>query len=80
MMEDGMGMLYNTKKPSDALDGMASGFGNMGKGLLAGVAAVGVMTTLGAKSEGAKGAAKGFGAGLVAGVGLICAGAGTGVY
>ena len=73
-------MLYNTKKPSDALDGIGSGLGNMGKGILAGFAAMGAMTAVGAKTEGAKGAAKGFGAGLLAGVGLIAAGAGTGIY
>lgn len=80
MMEESVGMLYNTKKPADAIDGVTSGLGNMGKGILAGFAAVGAMTAVGAKAEGAKGAAKGFGTGLIAGIGLIAAGAGTGIY
>lgn len=59
---------------------MTSGLGNIVKGSLAGVAAIGAFTALGAKEQGAKGALKGFGVGLAAGVGLALAGAGTGVY
>ena len=77
---DAFGMVYNVKKPASAVDGVTSGLGNVLKGGLAGVAAVGAMTAVGAKEQGAKGALKGFGAGLVAGVGLAAAGVGTGVY
>jgi hypothetical protein len=77
---EAFGMVYNTKKPADAGDGITSGLGNIIKGSLAGVAAIGAGTYIGAKEQGAKGALKGFGAGLVAGVGLITAGAGTGLY
>ena len=80
MMDETVGLLYNTKKPADALDGLGSGLGNMGKGVLAGFADIGAMTAVGAKAEGAKGAAKGFGTGLLAGVGLIAGGIGTGCY
>ena len=73
-------MVYNTKKPAGAGDGLSSGLGNIVKGGLAGVAAVGACTYMGAKEQGAKGALKGLGAGLVAGVGLAAAGAGTGLY
>ena len=73
-------MVYNIKKPASAADGFTSGLGNIVKGSLAGVAAVGACTVIGAKEQGAKGAVKGLGAGLVAGVGLALAGAGTGVY
>lgn len=73
-------MLYNVKKPAHFGDGLSSGLGNMGKGVLAGGAALIGMTVVGAKQEGVKGAAKGFGTGLVAGIGLIIAGAATGLY
>jgi hypothetical protein len=73
-------MVYNVKKPADAVDGISSGLGNIIKGSLAGVAAIGACTAMGAKEQGAKGALKGFGIGLVSGVGLALAGAGTGVY
>ena len=73
-------MVYNTKKPAGAVDGFTSGLGNIFKGSLAGVAAIGACTAMGAKEQGAKGALKGFGVGLAAGVGLAIAGAGTGVY
>ena len=42
-------MVYNTKKPRGALDGMTSGLGNIVKGSLAGVAAIGACTAVGAK-------------------------------
>ena len=73
-------MVYNVKKPAGVGDGLTSGLGNILKGGLAGVAAVGACTYMGAKEQGAKGAIKGLGAGLVAGVGLAAAGAGTGLY
>jgi len=79
-MKEGLGQIYNTKKPADAIDGMASGAGNIGKGFLAGGAALVGMTVVGAKEQGVKGAAKGFGAGLLSGIGLVAAGAGTGIY
>lgn len=77
---EAFGMVYNTKKPAGAGDGLSSGLGNIVKGSLAGVAAIGACTYMGAKEQGAKGALKGLGAGLVAGVGLAAAGAGTGLY
>jgi hypothetical protein len=43
------GMIYNVKKPAGAADGFASGLGNMVKGTVAGVAAVGACTYMGAK-------------------------------
>ena len=49
MMSDGFGMLYNTKKPASAIGGLTSGIGNMGKGVVAGVASIGVCTAVGAK-------------------------------
>jgi len=48
-MSEGIGMLYNTKKPASAIGGTLSGVGNIGKGVVAGVASVGVMTAVGAK-------------------------------
>lgn len=74
------GMLYNTKKPKHAGDGITSGVGNIVKGAGAGVAAIGAMTYGGAKAQGVKGALKGFGVGVVSAVGLTAAGVGTGVY
>jgi hypothetical protein len=79
-MKDGFDMVYNTKKPATVAGGLSSGLGNMGKGVLAGGAAWVAMTAVGAKEHGAKGAAKGFAGGLVAAVGLSCAGVATGVY
>lgn len=73
-------MIYNTKKPEHAGDGIMSGLGNIAKGTGAGLLAWGALTAAGAKSEGVKGGLKGFGLGLMAGVGLASAGVGTGVY
>ena len=75
-----IGMIYNTKKPEHAGDGIMSGLGNIVKGTGAGLVAMGGMTYAGAKSEGVKGGLKGFGLGLVSGIGLAAAGVGTGVY
>ena len=78
--KNALGMLYNTKKPEHAGDGLTSGLGNMAKGLLAGGAAIGAMTAVGAKEGGISGGIKGFGVGLLAGGGLAIGGLGTGVY
>jgi hypothetical protein len=48
-MSKGFDMLYNTKKPAHFGDGLSSGLGNMGKGVLAGGAALIGMTVVGAK-------------------------------
>jgi len=48
-MKKGVGMLYNTKKPEHAGDGLLSGLGNIAKGAGAGIVAVGAMTAGGAK-------------------------------
>jgi hypothetical protein len=48
-MQEGFGMIYNVKKPATAAGGLASGLGNMGKGVLAGGAAWVAMTAVGAK-------------------------------
>ena len=74
------GMIYNTKKPEHAGDGIMSGLGNIAKGTGAGLVALGGLTYAGAKSEGLKGGLKGFGVGLMSGIGLAAAGVGTGVY
>ena len=68
-------MIYNTKKPAHAGDGLLSGVGNIVKGSLAAVATPFVATLAGAKSSGAKGAAYGLAGGCIAG-GLML---GTGV-
>ena len=79
-MKDGFEMIYNVKKPATVAGGLSSGLGNMVKGVSAGGAAWVAMTYVGAKEQGAKGAAKGFAGGFVAAVGLSCAGVATGGY
>ena len=74
-----IGMVYNTKKPKHAGDGLISGVGNVVKGAGAGVVACGAMTYAGAKTKGVKGFFGGLALGAVAGVGLATAGAVTGV-
>lgn len=44
------GMIYNTKKPKHAGDGISSGVGNIVKGTGAGLVAIGAMTVGGAKA------------------------------
>ena len=78
--QEAMGSFFSTKKPKNASDGLAQGLGNAGKGVLGGLTAAVAMPYLGAKAEGGKGFAKGLGAGVVTGFGMIAAGVGTGVY
>jgi len=47
-LNKGFGMLYNVKKPAHLGDGLSSGIGNMGKGVLAGGAALIGLTVVGA--------------------------------
>ena len=78
---------FSTKKPRDAMDGMASGAGNIFKGIAAGTAVLFAAPVAGAvegaKSGGATGAVKGFGVGLGAGIaggaGIAAAGTATGM-
>ena len=59
---------------------LASGLGNIVKGGLGAIAAPIAGAAVGASADGFVGGAKGFGMGLLAGVGLAVAGAGTGLY
>uniref|UniRef100_A0A7S2SMW4 J domain-containing protein n=1 Tax=Mucochytrium quahogii TaxID=96639 RepID=A0A7S2SMW4_9STRA len=72
--------LFSTRKPKHAMAGLSSGAKNVGKGVVAGVAAAVTLPYLGAQQEGAVGFAKGVGAGLVGLVALPVGGIATGAY
>jgi predicted transcriptional regulator len=78
-LKKAIGLVYNTKKPKHAGDGITSGVGNVVKGTGAGLVAWGAMTYAGGKEQGVKGVFKGFGLGALAAGGLAAAGAVTGV-
>ncbi|GBG28648.1 DnaJ family protein [Hondaea fermentalgiana] len=72
--------IFSTRRPKDVTAGLSSGLKNVGKGVLAGVAAAVSMPVLGARESGASGFAKGLAMGVVAGVSLPVGGVLTGAY
>ena len=70
---------FSLRRPKDAASGLNSGLKSVGKGALAGAAALIAAPIAGAKAEGASGFFKGLGAGLAAAVVLPVVGAGVGV-
>ncbi|CCW71616.1 unnamed protein product [Phytomonas sp. Hart1] len=73
---DAMTGIFQHRNPKHALEGLCDGVCNVATGVGLGVAALITATSAGASEEGALGAAKGFGAGLVGLAGL----AGYGTY
>jgi curved DNA-binding protein CbpA len=71
--------LFSTRRPQHLGAGIASGLKNIARGVAAGAASLVAMPVVGYKQEGAVGAAKGVGIGIVSCAALSLAGAATGV-
>jgi len=71
-------VLFSTRRPKDAMAGFSSGIKNVGKGVVAGVAAAVSLPVMGAREGGVGGFAKGVAAGVFAGVALPVGGVVTG--
>lgn len=77
--KEAMSKFFAQTRPKDALDGLGRGFQTAGTSILAGVGSMVASTVHGAQREGALGAVKGFGAGLVGGLAIAVGGAACGV-
>ena len=72
-------MVFNTKKPADCIDGTLAGVGNITKGTLIGVAAMGTITVVETKDRGCVGCFSGFGKCVFVFIGLTFVGVVTGI-
>jgi len=72
--------LFSTRKPKDAIAGVASGVKSVGKGVLAGVASLVANPIMGAREEGVSGFFKGCAAGVASAVILPVTGVGVACY
>uniref|UniRef100_A0A7S1Q9M7 J domain-containing protein n=1 Tax=Neobodo designis TaxID=312471 RepID=A0A7S1Q9M7_NEODS len=70
--------IFSTRRPQHFAAGVSSGLKNFARGVAGGAASLVAMPVVGYKQEGAKGAAKGFGLGVLSCAAMSLAGATTG--
>ena len=77
-MQEMMGSVFSTKRPKDAMAGLASGLKTIGKGACVGAAILVAAPIQGAREEGFKGFCKGLAAGIVGAVAMPATAAAVG--